>query len=109
MAQDLNEVQVAFVNEEVRVDIEKLVRIRYELSAMSLEFANQQSPITNNTETLNDATGGTSPRTDAPTLTGQNVNQISAFANALLAQIDDTALDALVKLSVRTVSSIVRG
>ena len=107
MAQDLNEVQIAFTNEVVRVGIEDLIAIRYKLNALALELANQQSPILDNAEVLNDG-DGTSPRTDAPNLTGQNVAQLKTFVDTMVGNIDDTALSALVTLAVRSVSVIIK-
>lgn len=108
MAQNLNEVQVKFVNEAVRPFIEYLISVRYRLDTFVKDVDNQQSAIASNTEVLNDG-DGLNPRSDAPALTGQNIAQLRNFANNMLGQIDDVALAALIKLAVRDLNTIVKG
>lgn len=108
MAINLNEVQRAYINETVRPMIERIILFRDELDAFVLEADNQQTPIPNVADTLNDGTGGITPRTDAPTLQGTHVTQLRNFAAGMRDQISGAALNALVALSVRDVRTITR-
>ena len=108
MAINLNEVQRAYINEVVRPMIERLIRFRYELDAFVLDADNQQTPIPNVADTLNDGPGGTVPRSDAPTLQGTNVTQLRNFSANMRDQINAASQNALVALAVRDVQSIIR-
>lgn len=108
MAQSLNPVQKALVNETVRPAIEKIVAMRYYLAALVAELDNQQTPIVNNTEVLNDDRERDAARDDAPTLTGQNLNQLRNFAQNMVNQIDGASLNALIRLMVRDVDTVTR-
>jgi hypothetical protein len=109
MAIELNEVQRAFVNEAARPMIEKLIRFRYELDAFVLDADNQQAAISTAADVLNDNLDGSAPRADAPQLQGAHLLQLRNFAAAMRDQINGTALNALVALSVRSVNTIMRG
>ena len=104
----LNPVQVAFVNETCRPLIEKLIKARYELDAFVLDFDNQQTPLPTAATDLDDNSNGTAPRTDAPTLQGDQMTQLRNFAANMRDQISSVALDSLVALSVRPVAAIIR-
>jgi hypothetical protein len=108
MAINLNEVQIDLVQITVRPALEKLVGIRYYLDALVQELDNQQDPIANTADDLNDATGGLSPRTDAPTLQGSHVTQLRNFAANMRDQIDGTALNTLTSLMVRDVNKVIQ-
>jgi hypothetical protein len=108
MPQDLNPVQVAFVQEAARPTIEKLIRARSVLDAFVLDYDNMQTPIVADSEVLNDAPGGVTPRTDAPNLTGTNLLQLRNFAANMRDQINGVALNSLIELSVRSVEDILR-
>lgn len=108
MAQNLNEVQVKFVNETVRPMIEDLIAMRYRLEAFVLDFDNQQTPIVSDAQVLNDGAGGVTNRSDAPTLTGTNITQLRTFANNMLGQLSGASLNALIALAVRDVNTIVK-
>ena len=105
--QELNETQVAYVNETVRPMVERIVRIYSQLDAFVLESGNQQSPIANTADQLADS-NGTLARTDAPALTGQNVAQLATFVGNMRDQINGVALDSLIALMVRDYETVVR-
>jgi len=105
----LSTVQVKFVNEAARPTIEQLIAMRYTLDAFVLDFDNQQDPIPTDATVLDDDSSGTSPRTGAPELTGANVQSLRNFAANMRDQINGPALNALVALAVRPVSTIIRG
>lgn len=106
--QQLSPQQRQHVNETVRPAIEQLVAIHDWLDGLVTELSNQQEPIANTSDLLGDGPDGTAPRTDAPTLTGQNVAQLLTFATGMRDQITNVALSALVKLSVRDYNTIKR-
>ena len=108
MSINLNEVQRRYTNEVVRPMIESLIRFRYELDAFVLEADNQQYPIANVAEDLNDGDNGTIPRSDAPVLKANNITQLRNFASGMRDQINVASLNALVALAVRDVQNIVR-
>lgn len=103
----LDPVQRAYINEVARPMIENLIRFRYQLDAFVLDTDNQQNPIPNISDVLNDNDSGTAPRSDAPQITGANITQLRNFAASMRDQISQTALTALVKLAVRDVQTII--
>ena len=107
--QELNEVQRAYINETVRPAIENMIKFRYKLAMLVDEMSNQADPILNNADTLGDGEGGTVARTDAPELTGQNVQQLLGFATTMRDQVSTVELNSLIKLAVRDVNTIVGG
>jgi hypothetical protein len=108
MPQNLNPVQRNFVNEAARPMIEEIIRMHARLQNFVADYDNQQVPITADSEVLNDG-DGTSPRADAPTLTGLNLQQLRSFANNMAGQINGSTLNVLISLAVRDVDTIRRG
>lgn len=107
MPQNLNDVQKKFVQETCRPLIEDLIKFHSRLNSFVLDYDNQQTAITVDTEILNDGIGN-NPRTDAPNLTGQRLSQLRSFAANMRDQISSATLDVLVELSVRDVNTIIR-
>lgn len=105
---NLNPVQRAYVNEVVRPMVERIIYFRDQLDAFLLEADNQQTPIPNVADTLNDGADGTTPRTDAPVLQGTHVTSLRTFAANMRDQISGAALNTLVALAVRDVETIIR-
>lgn len=107
---NLTPVQVTFVNEVVRPQIERIILSLDELDAFILDYDNQQTPIAGaSADTLNDGPGGTTARTDAPVLTVQNITNLRTFCGNMRSQVTAAQLNALVTLAVRDVRSIRRG
>lgn len=107
MPQTLDDVQKKFVNEACRPLIEDLIKFHSRLNSFVLDYDNQQTPITVDTEVLNDGTGD-NPRTDAPNLTGQRLSQLRTFSANMRDQISAATLDILIELAVRDVNTILR-
>lgn len=105
---NLNPVQRTFVNETMRPMIERIIMIRDELDSYVLEADNQQTPIPNVADVLNDGNDGTTPRTDAPQLQGIHATQLRNFASTMRDQISGVALNTLITLAVRDVRTINR-
>eukprot|EP00919_Chromeraceae_sp_WS-2016_P051755 GHVR01122725.1.p1 GENE.GHVR01122725.1~~GHVR01122725.1.p1 ORF type:complete len:110 (+),score=14.77 GHVR01122725.1:143-472(+) len=103
---DLNETQVRLVNETARPAIEKILAISYYVEALVDELDNQQDALPTDAEVLNDGSGGTSPRTDAPNLTGAQVVALRNVANNMAAQLDGPTRNALIAVAVRDVPTI---
>ena len=106
--QELNEVQRRFVNEGARPHIEKLLLAKHLMDTFILDATNLSDAIANNTDILADG-DGTSPRTDAPQLTGQNLAQLVTYTALAADQIDGVFKNALIKLSVRRLETILKG
>lgn len=104
----LNTVQVKFVNEAARPMIERLILFRSQLDAFVIDFDNQQTPLPTDATVLTDNEAGTAARTDAPQLTGAQMNQLRLFCANMRDQISGTALNTLVGLSVRSIETILR-
>lgn len=104
----LDTVQKNLINQTVRPALEKLVAIRYYLDQLVTELDNQQNPIPNVADDLNDDPSADAPRSDAPTLQGSNVTQLRNFAANMRDQVDGTALSSLVSLMVRDVATVTR-
>jgi hypothetical protein len=102
----LNQVQVDFVQEAVRPTIEEIILFRSKLDAFVLDYDNQQSPLPTTAAILDD--NGASPRTDAPTLTGANVQSLRTFCANMRDQITPTSLNTLVALSAQPLEHILR-
>ena len=109
MAQDINEVQRLFVQEAARVMIEDLIRVKAAADAFVADYDNQQTPITENAEVINDAVGGAGPRLDAPNITGNDILALRNFSSNISDQISSVAEQSLIELAVRPVDSIRRG
>lgn len=107
--QQLNQVQRKLVNETVRPSIEDLVWMWDTLDKLVRELDNQQDPITYNTDDLGDNSDGTEPRTDAPTLTGNDVQSLRDFAASMRDQIGSSALDQLIQKMVRDLETVTKG
>ena len=88
--------------------LEKIINFYYYLDGLVTELDNQQDAITNSVDELGDDGTGLNPRSDAPTLTGQHVAQLRAFAANMRDQVSASALDILVSLAVRDVNTIIR-
>jgi DNA gyrase/topoisomerase IV subunit B len=104
----LNQVQVKFVGEVIRPMIEELILFKSKLDAFVLDFDNQQTPLPTNATVLDDNDAGTSPRTDAPQLTGTQSANLRTFCANMSSQITPTQLAALVNASARPVEHILR-
>jgi hypothetical protein len=104
----LNQVQVKFVNEAIRPMIEKLIRFRSELDALVVDFDNQQTPLPTDGTVLTDNTDGSAPRADAPQITGAQATALRTFCAGMRDQINASAHNILVQLSVRSVEQILR-
>jgi len=107
MAQSLNQVQKKLISETVRPGIEKMIQISRYLDGLAMELSNQQYPIANNDEVLNDGNGD-NPREDAPSLTGADIANLLTYANNMQSQIS-ASIPSLVSKSVRSVNDITRG
>ena len=108
MAINLNQVQRDYVNGVVRPMVESLIKFRYSLDAFVIDADNQQTPIPNTADILNDNIDGLSPRSDAPNLLGSQVTQLRNFAANMRDQITGASLNTLVQLAVRDVQNIIR-
>lgn len=108
MAIALNEVQRTYVNEVARPMIERLIAFRYALDAFVLDTDNQQTPIANVADVLNDNADGSAPRSDAPQLLGSHITSLRNFAAGMRDQISAGALNTLVQVSVRDVQTIIK-
>lgn len=108
MAINLNEEQRNYVNGTARPQIERLVAIWHELDAFVREADNQQDPIANVADILNDGTNGTTPRTDGPQLMGSHITQLRNFCANMRDQISSTALNTLITLMVRDFRTVVK-
>ena len=104
----LNPVQVAFVQDAVRPTIEEIILFRSKLDAFVLDFDNQQTPLPTTAALLDDNAAGTAPRTDAPTLTGQQVSNLRTFCANMRDQVTAANLNTLITLSAQTLETILR-
>jgi len=104
----LNPVQVAFVQDAVRPMIEGIILFRSKLDAFVLDFDNQQTPLPTTAVALDDNPAGMAPRSDAPTITGQQVSNLRTFCANMRDQVTTTNLNALITLSVQTLEAILR-
>lgn len=104
----LNLPQVAFVRTS-RQMIEYLIRVRTRLDAYVLDYDNQQVALPTDATVLDDSADGSTPRDDAPQLTGANVQSLRNFSAGMRDQINEVALDSLVELAVRDVNTIISG
>lgn len=104
----INEVQRQYIQEVVRPMIERLIAFRYALDAFVLDTDNQQTPIPNVADVINDNQSLTGPRSDAPQLNGSHITQLRNFAANMRDQITGPALNTLVSVAVRDVQRIIR-
>lgn len=107
MAQSLDVVQRKFIQEACRPLVEEFIRFHSQLNSFILDYDNQQNPIAVDKDTLNDGDKD-SPRSDAPYLTGSDIEQLRTFAVNIRDQISKETLDMLVKLAVRDVNTIIQ-
>lgn len=105
---NLNQVQRDYINGVVRPMVEKIINFRYQLDAFVLDADNQQTPIPNVADILNDGNAGTVPRSDAPTILGTQVTQLRNFAAGMRDQVNTAALNALTAIAVRDIPTIIR-
>lgn len=104
----LTQQQVQFVNGTCRPMIERLIRLRSELDAFVLDFANQQTPLPTNAVNLDDNDAGTAPRADAPTLQGTHTSQLNTLCTNMRDVISGATLNTLAQLSVRPIETVLR-
>lgn len=104
----LNPVQVRFVTDVCRPMIERIIYFRSQLDAFVLAFDNQQNPLPGTGVSLEDATGGTTPRVDVPTLTGAQTTALRNFCLTMRDQITPASLNTLINVSARDLESILR-
>lgn len=107
MPHDLTEVQRLFVG-EARKQIERVLLFKQQLETFVADYDNQQAPLPTDAEVLNDATSGTTPRSDAPQITGQRIAQLRTLCNSMATQLDGPTENVLISLAVRSLETIYR-
>lgn len=105
----LNIVQQDFVNDAARPQMETIIRIIHELDTFVVDYDALQSTadaLPTDTTVLDDA--GSTPRDDAPILTGKNVSDLRDFSNNMSAVITANAKNVLISLMVRNLSTVLK-
>lgn len=103
----LNPVQVQFVRVARQV-VERVILFRSQMDAFVLDYDNQQSPLPTTAAVLDDNDAGTAPRSDAPQLTGQQVQQLRNFCAGMRDQVTAANLNTLISVAVNDLESILR-
>tara|TARA_R110000744_G_scaffold171556_2_gene290081 strand:- start:1064 stop:1408 length:345 start_codon:yes stop_codon:yes gene_type:complete len=107
--QSLNTVQKNLSNELGRQTIEKLLGLEAYLENVIDQVDNQQTPIADTADILNDAVDSDSPRLDAPNLNGSDIYQLRNLAATIRDTIrgpNDAVYNRLVSIAVRSLNVI---
>ena len=107
----LNPIQVAHVNEVIRPGIEQLLLAMHLLDTFNDEhtaFQASSDALPTDGTVLDDALGGVTPRADAPSLTGAQVDSLLTTTVAMRAQVNAAMKTILLQKAVRSLANILR-
>lgn len=107
--QQLDPVQVAFMNETVRPALEALVKFKFRADAFVLDYDNQQVAIVTDGDDLGDGVDGAVPRVGAPVWTGTRLSQFRVLVGDMADQLEGPTLDIMIELMVRDLNSVIGG
>ncbi len=105
----LNQVQQDFINNAVRPHMEVMIRILHELDTFVADYnalQNSVDALPTDATILDDA--GAAPRTDAPQLTGSNLQSMGSLSTAMSAVINAATKDVLISKMVRNLNTVLR-
>lgn len=105
----LNIVQQKFINEAARPHMEDIIKALYILDNFVTDYDAIQSSsniLPEDATVLDDA--GSTPREDAPQLSGLNVKQLRDFSANMSAVVTPTAKEILISLMVRSLNTVLR-
>ena len=101
----LDQPQKDFVNQSVRKIIEDIVTIAQILDDYMDDHDNQQNPIPPTGGVLNDGTAD-NPRSDAPQITAELLEQIRTAVGSVRASITDPIRNGAIASSITSVSDL---
>lgn len=107
----LNQVQVDHVNEAVRPHMETLIRVLHELDTFVADhdaLQNSADALPTDTTVMDDGPGGTAPRTDAPQLTGAQVQTLRDLSANMSAEVNAATKDILIGKMVRPLAVVLQ-
>jgi hypothetical protein len=107
--QTINQVQRTFVQGSARQHIETVIRFKSLLDSYVDDYDNQQTPIAETADIINDNRDLTAPRDDAPNLTGNDLKTLRDLSQIMSNTLDTAYENDLISLAARPVSSIRRG
>ena len=107
----LNQVQRDFVNQAARPHMEEIVKALHILDVFVADYDALQATeaaLPTDTTVLDDGSDGTSPRSDAPILTGVNLLQLRNFSENMSAVVNAVAKEVLIGKMVRPLAIVLR-
>ena len=105
----LNQVQQDFINNAARPHMESMIRIVHELDTFIADYDALQATadaLAVDAVVLDDA--GSAPRSDAPNLTGADIQNMRNFSQNMSLVIGNTAKTVLIGKMVRSLNTVLK-
>lgn len=105
----LNQVQVTFVNEAVRVHMERFVLALEVLDTFAADYAAIQGSadaLPEDATVMDDNAAGTAPRADAPQLTGAQIKTLNDLSVSMSAVVTPSVKTTLISKMVRPLAVV---
>ncbi len=105
----MNQVQIDFINNTVRPQMETIIRDLHELDTFVADYDAIQAgsdAIPEDATVMNDNRTGDAPRSDAPELTGAQIKVLRDLSASMSAIIDGPTKQTLVSRMVRALATV---